>query len=1001
MAGKIKKLSENELVGGTQSTDVYPVTSVKAIYDEDNERLDGIINRRGIVNISTNYNSDHIAEVYTLEQAIAKVPSKDRVLGFQGKFLTSEGWKSYIFTGDSLSNWSDISKWIEQISSAVLAQELGDSTSKAISQKAVTDAITDTITNTITNTINLSSLDFDMSMIAKIILGNNSCKFIVMSKGKNVGILHCFSDDSQHMLTQVFTTHCLLPFSHNTHSDDKIYQYFRSYHLSGGTSDLPHNTWGEWKQVYSSDNQKDVDALKTSVNNLNANTGIDEYEEFSDQKEYKARTTVKKDGLLYTFITDHAAGAWNPNEVEDGSIKKDIENKYTEEKVIETSLDGSKKTITFYKNQGQIPSLINSKLIISIIEGFNLLSDFPQIYTIDDSFNSVEVFNIANTNIIFINNNTAVLNISNKNFSGLAVGISSTIQISTGNISIALKSVKIKESHNVANWTFDNLSQLLYNNTINKVVQQGSNTPSFVFKNSLIQNKKYLVRLVTEANILSAIVVNGGNVTSTNLSKSFQVVDTTEITKYFQVYLQLDKAAEITMQYCLYSDWNNFILKLNDSSSKELNQYVENLQSKVEQVEEQTGDNSSSINNIKNEIYRIDEDIISTYTKESFTNRGVLRDNGSFHPQPTDSYYVTDFIEIGEANKINFSGLVSFGGGVAICFYSDSDYDTFISYISQESGSVSVPTGAKYIKAGYTPWAPDIYVKLVKATLSNKSKITPLDNKINGTKVIILDKHGNGDYTEIDDAIDNANDSADSPTTILVMPGTYKTKQRDSSYSPNKNNRYLNIIGVNKYQCIIANSNGAYTEGVDYVDNSCLSFAGNCLIKNITIKSTHEDYDSDTHGEGWCRAYCIHIDSDMVSGSTVEVNDCILINDHHSCVGIGGRNGTNIIFRNCLVKHSSIYASWDFSAPFFVHEVNKLTDFKFIVDGCRIKSTTHSGFNISYNALGGDEYPYICEFIQNVLKLPEGKNAIISSNSVQLGDFCYGNNYADLNNSIG
>lgn len=37
--GKIKKILENELVGGTQSTDVYPVTSTKAVYDENNETL--------------------------------------------------------------------------------------------------------------------------------------------------------------------------------------------------------------------------------------------------------------------------------------------------------------------------------------------------------------------------------------------------------------------------------------------------------------------------------------------------------------------------------------------------------------------------------------------------------------------------------------------------------------------------------------------------------------------------------------------------------------------------------------------------------------------------------------------------------------------------------------------------------------------------------------------------------------------------------------------------
>ena len=45
--GKIKKILENELVGGTQSTDVYPVTSIKAIYDESNERLDNIL--RGLL----------------------------------------------------------------------------------------------------------------------------------------------------------------------------------------------------------------------------------------------------------------------------------------------------------------------------------------------------------------------------------------------------------------------------------------------------------------------------------------------------------------------------------------------------------------------------------------------------------------------------------------------------------------------------------------------------------------------------------------------------------------------------------------------------------------------------------------------------------------------------------------------------------------------------------------------------------------------------------------
>ena len=69
--------------------------------------------RGGIVNISTNYNSEHTAEVLTLAQALSKVPSTDRVLGFQGKYLASDGWHTIIYTGNSLTSWSDTTKWID------------------------------------------------------------------------------------------------------------------------------------------------------------------------------------------------------------------------------------------------------------------------------------------------------------------------------------------------------------------------------------------------------------------------------------------------------------------------------------------------------------------------------------------------------------------------------------------------------------------------------------------------------------------------------------------------------------------------------------------------------------------------------------------------------------------------------------------------------------------------------------------------------------------------
>lgn len=182
------------------------------------------------------------------------------------------------------------------------------------------------------NKVDISSLDFDVTIIGKIVNATSPCCFIVTKSDKNIGTLECLSDENSHMMTQKFTTHYLLPFSNNTHQDDKIFTYFRSYHISGGTSDIPEGTWGEWQLISSSDNQKDIDAFKaslqeisTAVSNLNANTGIDEYEEFSESKDFSAGTTVKKDGLLYTFTTDHADGAWDGSQVINYSLKNNLD----------------------------------------------------------------------------------------------------------------------------------------------------------------------------------------------------------------------------------------------------------------------------------------------------------------------------------------------------------------------------------------------------------------------------------------------------------------------------------------------------------------------------------------------------------------------------------------------------------------------------------------------------------------------------------------------------
>lgn len=74
--GVIRKLKDEELIGGTQSTDIYPVTAFKAVYNEENRRLDEVLGEvdKNITTISKDLNSK--ADTSDVEQAIKDLNSK-------------------------------------------------------------------------------------------------------------------------------------------------------------------------------------------------------------------------------------------------------------------------------------------------------------------------------------------------------------------------------------------------------------------------------------------------------------------------------------------------------------------------------------------------------------------------------------------------------------------------------------------------------------------------------------------------------------------------------------------------------------------------------------------------------------------------------------------------------------------------------------------------------------------------------------------------------------
>lgn len=148
------------------------------------------------------------------------------------------------------------------------AQSIGAATTAALDDIDVNKQII--------NAIDLSAIDLDRATIIKIAAAQVPCRYIVTTKyltsDSNVGVLECFSDSMRHMVTQVFTTHYTLPLNGSSHSDEKIFTYWRSYHLSsGGTSTIPVGSWGEWTQIYPSGNQKNIDAFKASLQEISTN----------------------------------------------------------------------------------------------------------------------------------------------------------------------------------------------------------------------------------------------------------------------------------------------------------------------------------------------------------------------------------------------------------------------------------------------------------------------------------------------------------------------------------------------------------------------------------------------------------------------------------------------------------------------------------------------------------------------------------------------------------
>ena len=265
------------------------------------------------------------------------------------------------------------------------------------------------------------------------------------------------------------------------------------------------------------------------------------------------------------------------------------------------------------------------------------------------------------------------------------------------------------------------------------------------------------------------------------------------------------------------------------------------------------------------------------------------------------------------------------------------------------------------------------------------------------SRIIVVDEKGSGDYTSLQDAIDNAGDSKTNPRTILVLPGTYVMPAYDSTTRYKCYNRYLTIIGTDKNQCIIRNDVGYYNTN-PWQDNAPIKMQGNVYLERLTIICTDDNFVlpegvEESYVGRYHKAYCVHFDHECEAETIAEINNCRLINNHFACVGIGSRNTIKIVDTELEMTLYETFPSDLYGNDVGViagHDGNTDSRQTLFIKNCVIKNENGNYSVTMGNAYGKNvDISLLFNYANKPLKL-SGGNMIKT-------EMCYGNNQETFN----
>jgi len=250
------------------------------------------------------------------------------------------------------------------------------------------------------------------------------------------------------------------------------------------------------------------------------------------------------------------------------------------------------------------------------------------------------------------------------------------------------------------------------------------------------------------------------------------------------------------------------------------------------------------------------------------------------------------------------------------------------------------------------------------------------------------------DYSTIQAAVDNANDTAANPVTILVHPGTYARfsmvgwPNLTGDWSQNRL-RYISIIGVNRREVFVRDDTGNY-------NTPPAEIRTRGLIKGITFLATHDVPDT-IPGDVVGRAYGVHMD---FGSQDVVFDDCSLYSYQAAGAGIGLHTDEVIEFRNCQLR---TYASTDFGGRvdqggLFCHsQTGVATNQRIILHNSRIYSA--NGNRALWLSMVGDAGSTMSVEAINTLaySYAAGATHVVKETGIDVTPDSYGNSAVVLN----